>query len=455
MPISHRTGMRAQTWILAVLIVALAGLAAYLSTQYRREIDLTASGRNTLSQASVAVLAALKDPVKITAFARPDGQTREEIRRLVSRYQAHKPDLELRFLDPDAVPDLIRDQGITQDGELVVSYGKRREHVQNLTEQALTNVLQTVGRGGERYIAFIAGHGERDPLGEKNQDVGVWGRQLESRGFKITTVDLSAAGVPDNTSVLVLASPQVDLLPGEVEALKKWIDQGGNLLWLAEPGADRGLAPLAQHLGVQRVPGTVVDPVARALGVDDPTFAVVTQYQAAAVLDDFRFVTVFPIASGLKAADGGAWQVTPLLSTTEHAWSETGPLEGEIRYDEGADTKGPIELGLALTRDRPGEGKDGDADAAPAQQRVIVIGDGDFLANSYLGNGGNLDLGLRMANWLARDEQFIKVPARTAADLTLDLPERIAYPLAVWFLLLCPLALVGTGIVVWRRRRAR
>jgi ABC-type uncharacterized transport system involved in gliding motility auxiliary subunit len=453
MPLAPRTSLRLQSWLFAVLVVACAALGAWLTTQYHRKIDLTASNRHTLSEASRTVLGAISGPVKVTAYARNDLELRAEIRKLIDRYQQRKPDLELAFLDPDTVPDLVREQGVTQDGELVLTHGKRTEHVQQLTEQALTDALQRLGRGADRFIAFIEGHGERSPFGDANHDVGEWGKRLQSRGFKLQQVNLGATAIPDNTTVLVLASPQIDLLPGEVEAIRKFLDGGGNLLWFMEPGAARGLTPLADALGVSRVDGTVVDPLTQAFGVDNAAFVVVTRYGPAAALDGFRYLTVFPFAAGLKHATDPGWNVIEIASSSEHAWSETGKAEGEVQFDATTDQQGPFALGLMLTRTAPTpSAADTGAAATPKEQRVVVFGDGDFLANSYLGNAGNLDLGLRLVNWLAADESFVNVPARTAADLTLQLPSATGMLLGVWFLFLAPLALVAIAVAVWRRR---
>ncbi|MCC7413464.1 MAG: GldG family protein [Gammaproteobacteria bacterium] len=439
--------MRVQLWLFAVLVIAVAGLSAWLSTRYRFEIDLTATGRHTLSAASRDVLDVLAGPVVVTAYAGPDPGLRARIRNLVEPYQRRKPDVELRFLDPDTVPDLVREQGVSTAGELVITYAERREHVQQLTEQALTNALVAVGRGGERYVAFVEGHGERSPFGEANFDVGEWAQHLQSRGFKVQNVNLAQqSGVPDNTTVLVIASPQVSYLPGEVAAIGDFIARGGNLLWLLEPGDLHGLASLAATLGIEPVGGTIVDPATQLFGIDQPAFVVVTGYPAIDPVRDFGYPTVFPLASGLGHGQGGEWTQETILSTGDGAWSETGELAGNVGYDEESDFPGPLAIGVTIARSRSGPGGD-------ARQRVVVIGDGDFLANSYLGNGGNLDLGLRLVNWLASDEHLVDVPARTAPDLNLELSPATGIGLAVWFLFGCPVLLAGIGVAVWRRRR--
>lgn len=440
-----RTRIRLELWLFAVLVLACAALAGWLSTRYRIELDLTASGRHTLSAASRATLEAIDGPVQIVAFASTDAALRKRIRTLVDRYRRHDTDVTLAFVDPDAVPDVVREQGITRDGELLVRHAGRTEHVTRLTEQALTNALQRLGRRDERHVVFLAGHGERNPFGAANHDLGQWGRQLESRGLAVQTINVAETGaVPDNTSVLVIASPRVAPLAGEIEVLRAYIARGGNLLWLREPAEERGLGALADAIGVEVVPGRVLDPGADAFGIDK-SFVPITVYPQHPAIDGFRYVTLFPQAAAL-APKSGDWEHAALLVTGDDAWSETGPPHEGARYDEGVDFPGPLTIGLAMTRPRPGA-------AGDEVQRVVILGDGDFLANTYLGNGGNLDLGLRLVNWLAHDEHLIDVPARTAPDLTLDLAEPFAIGMAIWFLLGCPLLLAGTGVLIAYRRR--
>ena len=83
----------------------------------------------------------------------------------------------------------------------------------------------------------------------------------------------------------------------------------------------------------------------------------------------------------------------------------------------------------------------------------MVIGDGDFLANSFLGNGGNLNLGLNLVRWLSSDEQLLDIPARTAPDLQLDLSRQASIVIGLGFLLVLPLLFITAGALIWWRRR--
>ena len=455
----NRRLLRLQGASFAVLFLAAVGLIAWLSTRYHFQADWTAAGRHTLAAASQALLAELKDPIRITAFARQSElvATRRQISDLVGRYQRHKPDLTLNFVDPDMAPDRVRSEGISFDGEMVVEYQGRKQHVQQINEQALTNTLHKLARAGERKVLFLEGHGERNPEGGANHDYGAFGEQLRNKGFHIARLNLTATPeIPADAALLVIASPQVDLFPGEVKLIQGYVERGGNLLWLAEPDGRRQLDPLAAQLGLAFHPGTVVDPTTQLLGIDNAAFSVVVDYPPHPVTREMASVTLFPYAAALDLNRASEpWQSTPLLRTVPRSWSETGPLQGAIRYDEGADVPGPLTLGLALERPRPDTGEESQEAHDGPQQRVVVIGDGDFLANSYLGNGANLALGERLINWLSHDDALMHVPPRAATDTRLELTPLLSGLIGFSFLIIIPGGLVIAGVMIWLKRRKR
>ena len=455
--------IRLQNLAFTLLLLAVAGLLGWLSTRYSAQYDWTAGGRHTLSEASAKVLGLFQGPVKITAYAREEKALREHIVEQVARFQRHKKDLSLSFVNPDTQPDQAREQGVIEKGEMRVEYQGRSEAVMEPSESAIANALQRLAHSQEQHIVFLEGHGERSPKGQANHDLGQFGEELARKGIKISLLNLAVTpDIPDNTDVLVLDGPRVNLLPGEVAKIQGYVKRGGNLWWMADPGDLHGLAPLAQQLGLKFLPGTVVDASTQLLGINDPTFALVAEYPPHPITQNFSAMTVFPTAAALEPAGDSEFERTPLLDTARRSWTETGPIEEKIKFDAGqGEHEGPLHIGYVLTRDlpssaggKPAEEPKADADETPGQ-RVVVIGDGDFLANTYLGNGGNLNLGLNIIHWLSRNGEFINVPAKTAADKTLALSNIATTLIAAGFLFLLPLALFGSGAYIWFKRRRR
>ena len=139
-----------QTALFVVLLLAIAGMLAWLSEHYKVSWDWTAAGRNTLTEPSRTLVQRLDDPIEITAYVREEPVIRRSVLQLVERYQRYKSDIRLRFVNPDQVPDEVRARKISADGEMVISYRQREEHAKTATEEALTTALERLARADTR-----------------------------------------------------------------------------------------------------------------------------------------------------------------------------------------------------------------------------------------------------------------------------------------------------------------
>ena len=436
---------RTQTAVFVLLLLTTAGMLAWLSEHYRLSGDWTAAGRNTLTEPSRTLVQRLDGPVEITAYVREEPVIRRSVLQLVERYQRYKPDIRLRFVNPDHVPDQVRARNISADGEMVVSYRQREEHAKMATEEALTTALERLARADTRWVTYVSGHGERNLVGTASYDLGKLGEQLQRQGFKLHELILAEAGdIPAQAAVLVVSPGRENLPAKEVAAVLRYIDGGGNLLWLAEPGPARGMEALADALGIAFEPGVVVDPTTQVLGISHPAFVPVSAYPTHPVTENLGLVTVYPRAAGIAWIQPQGWQTRGILSTGLRAWSETGDLKGELHFDDDADVSGPLDIGIAMQRTFA---------ANDGEQRIIVVGDGDFLSNAYLGSGSNLALALNIFNWLANDETLIDIPVRSAPDLDFELSRTTAVLIRIGAMFGLPALLLGTGFLIWHRRR--
>lgn len=117
-----------------------------------------------------------------------------------------------------------------------------------------------------------------------------------------------------------------------------------------------------------------------------------------------------------------------------------------IAYDaDKGEIPGPLDIGVALSRLSPSPDK--------SEQRVIVIGDGDFLSNAFLGNGGNREFGQRVFDWLLQDDALIQIPDKGAPDRQLHLSQTELGVIGLGFLAGLPLVLAFVGSLIWWRRR--
>ena len=456
-----------QNSFFVILFLVLVVLIGFLTREYHVSRDITQSNRNILTEGSINVLKQMKGEVNVTVFASEDNTAhgenyRKGVRDFISRFQRTKPDIRVTFISPAEQPKKAQDAGIKAEGELVVEYQKRSEHLlPPYAEQEMTNLLVRLSRSHQKPIMFLDGHGERNLIGVKNNDLGGFGEQLQKKGFQLANPDLSkVADVPMTGAMLVIASPQVNISDLEMQKIKRYLDNGGNLLWLLDDNDLHGLGEIAKYVGLDVADGMVIDSSSTQYGVD-PKFAFASQYGDHAITKNFMLRTLFPEARKISAqgTDDNGWQVTNLIDVAPNGWLETNKKELEDKaakavFDE-KDLKGPINIAVAMERKY---GKKG--------QRVVVVGNANFLSNTHVTSESNLDLGLNMVNWLAGDDNLITIQPKPLKDMNVTIPQQgwgHMWALIVFmpifgvsfglFQVLIPLALLVAGVMLWWKRR--
>jgi ABC-type uncharacterized transport system involved in gliding motility auxiliary subunit len=466
----------AQQLINGLLVAVVIVLLGFLSVRYKLEQDWTAGGRNTLTAASQKLLKQMPDPIKLTAFLYPDSENRREIEMWIARYKRVKPNIDVEFVDPSKDPAKVKDYKIDQPGEVVVEYQGRRETLRALSEALVTGALQRLTDSGEHYVVFLEGHGERslnpssgDEEGGSENGYVQLAQTLRDKGLKVQGLNLvKTPKVPDNTSVLVVASPTQKLLDGEIKIIDEYVKAGGNLLWLNDPAQPAGLEAVAKTLGITWESGFAVFPDYQALGTGSPAIYLATDYPPNPVTRDFVDVTAFPLVRPLSydqdAERAAGWETLPLLQTNERSWLETGPMQGPITFDpKTGDKPGPLTIGLTLSRPVPAGGPPPATPEAKTDipkpgsrvQRVGVVGDSDFLSDANLSQLGNKQLGLNLIQWLASRDSLLNIDVPKAPDTSLYLPGWATWMVVVGYTLVLPVLLLGYGLTRWLRRRRK
>jgi len=446
-----------QNSFFVVLFLMLVILLGYLASQYRFAKDITQANRNILTQGSVNVLKQMKAPINITVFAtKDDASSGDNFRKgmldFVARYQREKKDIHLTFINPSIEPKLAQDAGIKNDGEVIVEYQKRIEHITPpIAEQEMTNLLVRLSRTNQQAVMYLDGHGERNLLGVKNHDIGEFGKQLEAKGFKFANPDLTIApAVPSNGAMLVIASPQVDVSDIEAKKIKAYLEAGGNLLWLLDDDNLRGLKDVADYLGLQVSTGIAMDMASAQYGAD-ARVSFASLYGEHPITTNFMLRTLFPEAHEVMAHgnDDNGWKVSNLVEVAPNGWLVSKKLAKDEKpvFNEKQDKRGPINIGVALERTY---GKKG--------QRIVVMGNGNFLSNTFITNGGNLDLGVNIVNWLAGDDKLITIQPMPLKDINITIPDTDISRIIAWtvfhaFQYFIPIGMMVAGFYFWWKRR--
>ena len=447
-----RLQLQLQKVIFILLLLTAVGLLGWLSQQHSLQFDWTSNKRNTLSQSSIDLLGTLDGPVSVTVYVQDDETVRAAVEEILQRYQREKKDFTFSLINPDVDFEAAQRDGIERYNQIVVKYNGRKETISSLSENTVSNALQRLSRA-DRKVVFLKGHGERSISDDGNIGYNKLVAELESKGFSVEAQNLLLSALPAETSVLVLAAPGRELLEGEVEHIKTYVTDGGNLLWMMDPGEMQGLEGLASLLGIEFMPGMIVDNnvnLRNTLRIQHPAMIPALEYLAHPVTETIQYNTLFPFSRGVKQIEQ-QFDAAVLVQSLPQSWSEVSALGGEIAYEpDNGDTEGPIGIIMALERTL-----NADAGSDKRAQRVIATGDSDFLANNYIGVGANLSLGLNIFNWLAGDDDLIAVEIKNAPDTQLQLDDTEIMLIGGGFFIVLPAGLILAGVVIWLRRRNR
>ncbi len=460
--------LRIQNVIFYVLFVVIIGLLAWVGKTYHKDFDVTKSQQNSLSQTTQKLLKKIDKPISLTAYVPDDAVVHANLKQLIEKYKKYNKNIMLEIINPDLDPARARQDGIDYSGQLLVKLGENSEKVNSVDEQTMLDVLQRLSRTEPRLVVFIEGHNERSPFSNKSNGLSDLAKVLEQKGFLLQPHNiLRTQSLPENVSFVVLAAPQKDFLDGEVSIISDYLNNGGNLLWLHEPGGLQGLDNVEQQLGLEIYEGTLLDAnqaLQEMLGIQHPAAIAIIDYGQSDLTKQLTAHTLFPFATPIERDESvkvGGWKYQPLLTTLPTSWMESGDIQGNVKFDDDADKPGPLDIAIALTRDIETSldeatlvsGEENESKKMK-EQRVLVVGDSDFMLNSYIGQGSNLELASNIFNWLSADDDLLSIEAKVAAGTKLNLSTAGRIGLAGLWLGL-PLLLLLIGTFRWLKRRKR
>ncbi len=434
------------------LVLAILVVVQVAADRHGGRLDLTPSRRLSLSEPTRRILAEIDQDLEIEAFyAR---WQREEVADLLRRLATANRHVRYRLFDIDRYPERAQAAGIRFPDRARVTYRGVDTVVSTASEEYLMGGIMRVLRGTTRTIYFLQGHGER-ALGGPGDPAGYWfvSEALGKENATALALDLATvADVPADAAAVVIAGPRRDLLPEELDALAAYIDRGGAVLALLDPGPLPRLTSFLAARGVLLADDVIVDGDNRLLGAE-PLVIRVVDYRMHPVTapSDVPAILVGARTVDTPSAEGPVQSVARTIASSWATPEIEAAKRGDVRRHEDRDRPGPLPVMVAASFEA-GAGKAGGG-------RLVVIGDSDFAANGYIDLLGNRDLLLNSVSWLTDEDSLITRRPRELAEIArplspLVLTERQARLLFLVVVAVLPglVMLIGTAVVLARRR---
>lgn len=466
------------------VLIALAWVAALFPLR----LDMTEEKHFSLAPQTVHMLKTINKPVHIVFFH--DRGMRETV-ELYEQIAAQNPKITVEFFDPLLNPAQAKLRGVEFAGTALFQSESRKLTVNGPTETDIANGILRVAQAKQQIACFLDGHGEPDPFSLESHDhmEGETGHAhgietkvvqherhgmakartgLEAMNYLVEKISLiQSRAALSRCSVLVVAGPQMALLPGEVEAIDAFLDEGGSALFMLEPFVKTGLEPVIEKFGIVVDNTMVIDPASHFWA--DPSTPAVSDYNRHEITTRLP-LSFFPGVRSMSATKEpvAGVSVRPVVNTSKKSYSSQDKTSGG--FIEGESKNGPltimvtaninpstVESAESLMRKIRGEEVAEPETPAPAvtrkAARIVVAGDADFATNSFYHILGNGALFLNTVNFLASRENLIGLEPRTYDLPTVSMTNTQMKATFILSIILIPLLMAAIGVAVWWRRR--
>jgi len=304
-------------------------------------------------------------------------------------------------------------------------------------------------------IVFATGNMERsvDKVGDKNYKTGfneiTFRYSLINQGFDVSSVDINAQNIPEQTTILIIADPKTQLSQGAIDRINKYINEGKNLMLLAEPETNSALAAVTDKLGLSFTKQALV----QESEINSPDYLVteISKNLDPTVIKFSKTRNNYPIpflgSSGIKTVKDTGFKVTPLLKTNaQPAWeAQTGitSIPEDLKKQPAVTS---VPLAVALTRNVNGK-----------TQKIIVAGDADFMGNAELSRGGSgtFQFVTDIFSWFTNYEFPIDTTRPENTDKKINFTANQVFISKIVFIGLFPLLIILSAAFILIRRNRR
>jgi ABC-type uncharacterized transport system involved in gliding motility auxiliary subunit len=450
---ARQTKYAAYVKVYILIVLGIVSVANILGNRYNKSYDATSNKRYSLSDQTAKIVKGLTQPATITYY---DKTSSFPIAKdLLDRYTSLSPKIKLDYVDPDKNPQVARAAGITKYGTTIVQVGVKQEQAKAMSEEEVTGALIRDLKSNTRTVCFVTGSGEHQIDDTARTGYSGLKDALGKDRYEVKSISLlEKPEIPAECTVVVVAGPQSDYLQAEVDAIKKFVEQGGRAMFLLDPPLKIGrataendaLTNALQDWGVTADKDVLLDPnpVGQLMGVSAEV-ALVSSYESHPIVNEMKgTATGFPLTRSLEFKNGDKTNVQKLFESSQSSFATPKLDTPNVNPNDPKNMKGPLTIGVAGTYTTGKENSEG---------RFVVVGSSTWATNSFLKFNGNSDLALNAMNWLSSDEDLISIRPKAEEDRKITMTRSQFNWVRFSSQFLLPGALLLAGLSVWWRRR--
>ncbi|MBO5258739.1 MAG: Gldg family protein [Clostridia bacterium] len=466
------------TAVVLAAVILLNLFVAEIPSTYTK-YDLSSLQLYSISEETEQILAGVDEDINVYILTQRGAELANTV-ELLGRYEALNSHVHVSTVDPLSNPNFVSnytDKSLS-DNSVIVESAKRSMAIdyseiypRQYSEEELyyyyyygqmptgtpyfngelmfTTAIDYVTRDDLPTMYSLTGHGET-ALGPTYSEY-ITSENVAAAELSLLTVDV----IPADCSSILINNPTSDLSVTDVDMLKSYLDEGGNIILVTGAGtyseaAMPNLAELTAYMGMESVDGIVVEtnrnnymgyphyllPNVNTTAMDGP----VTLMSST----DHRLL--------MNAAHGilpdGTKDVIPLLATSADAYVKVN-LTSDTLDKADDDIEGMVYVGAAVTGEASGARSDSYKFVWYSSPAIS-----DENADMYV-SGGNSDLFISTVNWMSANKTNLSIIAK---QMQVEALTVTGADVAIWspvVVFVIPLAFLVWGFVIWFKRRKK
>jgi ABC-type uncharacterized transport system involved in gliding motility auxiliary subunit len=429
------------------LVFFILSLLNYLSFKSPIQWDFNENKLNSLTTQSLQVIDSLEGQTEIILFA--NKEMTGPMRALVELYRFQNNNISIRTIDPELRPDLVAQYQILKPNVISIEYNGKKEIVETLNELSVTNALIRLSRESDPKICFSTGHNELDLKLEQENGMSQFAQLLIQNSYRIEAVMTSIVlEIPRSCDALAIINPRLSFQDEEVKMIKEFMDDGGGVLVTIGPdfNDDRfaNLRSMVFDKGIKINNDLVIDMASHVTG-SNGSIPLVSNFESThAIVKGFQGSVFFPLTSSLEPAFPNR-QIKSLIETSKapYSWAERSVdaiVQGTYSPENSRNLLGPVTLMMSYEPENVKAG------------RMVALGNGTLLMNSYANFARNGVLLMNALSWLVREDRLIAFDIAGIKDEPIFINAHQMGLIFYSSVILIPLLLLFMAFHIFRRR---
>lgn len=454
--------------VLSVVVVVLLVVVNLFAYELDFKVDLTEDSKYSLTDATKEFLGSIEDEIAIYYLAE-DGHEISIITNISDNFAQVVKNIKVTQKDPVKYPKFtsqyVTDTINPQSSFLVVNetngrakyvdyndilitemdYETYQSQVTGVdVEGRLVSAIQYVTTEDLPKMYVVNGHGETGVTSALAS--GIAKENVTTETFET----IKNEKVPEDCDILLISYPQSDYTEDEITMVKEYLTAGGNAIILLDFGFKEqpGLMGLLNYYGVDVADGYIIEGSSDYCINNNPTDLLpeLSNHDITKGLQGEKYVNM-PISSGLIKRDDArsSIEITPIMTTSEEAYSKVN-LDSTSYMKEEGDIEGPFYLGLEAKETYDG-----------VETKILIYSSKYMIDNNLLtyGSFGNGDVFMNSMNYLADVQNSLSIRTTSLSEPVTTMTAAQSNRLAILYIVVLPVVVIGFGAYVVIRRRKK